>query len=314
MQGGNDGDICDNGGMLSVAAGVLSDDKGRVFVQRRADGRWEFPGGKSTKGETPIQTLARELAEETGITTIDATPWLRRVLPDAGIVVHFFRVNKWRGIPQGVEGQECYFCALDNPPMNMIAANAPVWKWLKLPPLCAITAAEVIGIGESLKRMKTALADGLRLVQLRDKNLPPQARRKFAEQVATMARAHNALLLVNDDEKLADDIGADGVHLSSAKLAEASTRPDFQWAAASCHNREQLAKAAALDLDFAVLSPVAKTLTHVDAAPLGWQGFAELAADAGLPVYALGGLSKADTATARRHNAQGAAIMRQAWQ
>ncbi|MGI9337745.1 MAG: Nudix family hydrolase [Gammaproteobacteria bacterium] len=300
--------------MQTVAAGILQDIEGRVFVQQRKDGRWEFPGGKSEKGESPMQTLARELAEETGITTKDATPWLRRALPDAGIVLHFFRVNQWRGIPRGCEGQECYFCHLDAPPEPMLAANIPVWKWLKLPPLCAITAAELMGVEESLKSMKNAFTNGLRLVQLRDKNLPPQIRRSFAEQAAAMARKHKAILLINDDETLARDINADGVHLSSVKLAEAKCRPDFAWAAASCHNSAQLQMAASLNLDFAVLSPVAKTLTHVDAAPMGWNGFAKLAANTGIPVYALGGLSKTDIQTARRHNAQGAALMRKAWQ
>jgi len=233
--------------MRQISAGILQDDKGRVFVQKRKDGRWEFPGGKSENNESTMQTLARELAEETGITTKDATPWLRRALPNVGIVVHFFRVNEWRGIPRGREGQECYFCPLDKPPKPMLAANAPVWKWLKLPPLCAITAAEITGVDESIKSMKTALAGGLKLVQLRDKNLPPQTRRKFAEQAAMMAREYNALLLVNDDETLARDIKADGLHLSSAKLAETKHRPDFDWAAASCHNGEQLAMAAKLD-------------------------------------------------------------------
>lgn len=300
--------------MQQVAAGILQDDNGRVFVQRRKDGRWEFPGGKSQKNESTIQTLARELAEETGITIKEATPWLRRKLPDVDIVVHFFRVCEWRGIPHGCEGQECYFCPLDNPPKPMLAANAPVWKWLKLPPLCAISAAEILGVEESLKRLKVALAGGLKLVQLRDKNLPPQERRKFAEQAALMTRQYDALLLVNDDESLARDIKADGVHLSSAKLAITKHRPDFVWAAASCHNQSQLRMAAKLHLDFAVLSPVAKTLTHVNAAPLGWRGFARLASTAGIPVYALGGLSPADTPTARHHNAQGTALMRKAWE
>lgn len=300
--------------MRQVAVGILQDNDGRVFVQRRKDGRWEFPGGKSEDDESPMQTLKRELTEETGIIIKDATPWLRRELPSVDIVVHFFRVNQWRGIPQGVEGQECYFCPLDNPPEPMLAANAPVWKWLKLPPLYAISAAEIIGVDESLKRMKTALAAGLKLVQLRDKNLPPQQRRNFAEQAATMTRQYNALLLVNDDETLARDIKADGVHLSSAKLAATKHRPDFAWTAASCHNKEQLTMAATLHLDFAVLSPVAKTLTHVNAAPLGWQGFEKLAANANMPVYALGGLSPANTKTARHHNAQGIALMRKAWQ
>lgn len=300
--------------MQVVAAGILQDESGRVFVQRRADGRWEFPGGKAAANETPAQTLARELKEEIGITVADADLWLTRAHPQSGVLLHFFRVNKWEGEPHGGEGQECFFAELAAPPAPMLAANILIWKWLKLPPLCAVTAAEVFGVGESMRRMKRAFDNGLRLVQLRDKNLPPQQRRAFAEQTAALAVEVGALLLINDDEQLAVEVGAHGVHLSGKKLAQTKSRPQFEWAAASCHDEKQLAAAAKLELDFAVLSPVMKTLTHVGAAPMGWDGFQSLASSAGIPVYALGGLCAEDATTARRHNGQGAAMMRRAWE
>jgi 8-oxo-dGTP diphosphatase len=54
-----------------VTAAII-EENGRVFVARRGPGRhlagaWEFPGGKVEPGETPEQALARELAEELGI-------------------------------------------------------------------------------------------------------------------------------------------------------------------------------------------------------------------------------------------------------
>lgn len=55
----------------SSAVGILVDG-GRVFIQRRPTGKrlaglWEFPGGKRERGETPKQTVRRELREELGI-------------------------------------------------------------------------------------------------------------------------------------------------------------------------------------------------------------------------------------------------------
>lgn len=56
--------------MTPVVAGVLRRD-GRYLLARRVRGaeagRWEFPGGKLERGETPEQALARELREELGI-------------------------------------------------------------------------------------------------------------------------------------------------------------------------------------------------------------------------------------------------------
>jgi 8-oxo-dGTP diphosphatase len=82
---------------------------------------------------------------------------------------------------------------------------------------------------------------------------------------------------------------------------------------ASCHTREEIAKAGALALDFALLGPVAPTPSHPDAIELGWDGFAACAAGAALPVFALGGLAHSDLGTAISHGAHGIALRRAAW-
>ncbi|HYI87445.1 MAG TPA: thiamine phosphate synthase, partial [Burkholderiales bacterium] len=79
-------------------------------------------------------------------------------------------------------------------------------------------------------------------------------------------------------------------------------------AAASCHDREELERAMALNLDFVVLGPVR------DKAPaLGWPRFTEIARGATLPVYAIGGLARADLRDAWRAGAHGIAMIRGAW-
>ncbi|WP_172670463.1 thiamine phosphate synthase, partial [Chromobacterium subtsugae] len=75
-----------------------------------------------------------------------------------------------------------------------------------------------------------------------------------------------------------------------------------------------LARAGELGLDYALLSPVAPTASHPDAALLGWDGFAAcLAGGVPVPVYALGGLTAEDLPPAREHGAHGVALMRGAW-
>lgn len=60
-------------GALVVAAIVIKSDK--VLIARRGPkeklaGNWEFPGGKVESGETPQQSLERELREEFGVTAV----------------------------------------------------------------------------------------------------------------------------------------------------------------------------------------------------------------------------------------------------
>ncbi len=58
--------------MITVVAALI-EREGRLLVcQRRCNDtfalRWEFPGGKTRPDETPAEALARELAEELGVT------------------------------------------------------------------------------------------------------------------------------------------------------------------------------------------------------------------------------------------------------
>ncbi|MCK0380569.1 (deoxy)nucleoside triphosphate pyrophosphohydrolase, partial [Salmonella sp. L-S3099] len=59
--------------ILLVTACALVDADGRVLLTQRPEGKslaglWEFPGGKVEPGETPEESLIRELREELGIT------------------------------------------------------------------------------------------------------------------------------------------------------------------------------------------------------------------------------------------------------
>ncbi|MGA0585904.1 8-oxo-dGTP diphosphatase MutT [Dyella sp. KRB-257] len=97
---------------LHVMAGVLRRHDGQVLITERPAGKhlaglWEFPGGKLEPGETPLDGLRRELAEELGITVGRAEPWL--VLPwqyDAlELRLDTWRVLGWHGEPHAREGQ-----------------------------------------------------------------------------------------------------------------------------------------------------------------------------------------------------------------
>jgi 8-oxo-dGTP diphosphatase len=52
----------------------VRDDRGRLLLVRRgtepAKGRWSVPGGRVEPGETAVQAVVREVAEETGLRVI----------------------------------------------------------------------------------------------------------------------------------------------------------------------------------------------------------------------------------------------------
>ncbi|OZA29627.1 MAG: DNA mismatch repair protein MutT [Hydrogenophilales bacterium 17-64-11] len=307
--------------ITEVVAAVLTRFDGRVLLAQRPPGKvyagyWEFPGGKVEPGEMLAAALARELHEELGIVVARACRWITRVFeyPHATVRLNFFRVFEWQGEPHPHEGQVFSWQLPDAVEVTpLLPANFPILKALSLPPLLGISHAESLGVDTFLARLDVALHNGLRLIQLRDKTLPEEVRLQLAQATVRRAHPHGARVLVNGSPELARAAGADGVHLDSAAAAALTARPDCAWLGVSCHDAAELAHAAAIGADFALLSPVLPTLTHPGAATLGWGRFAGLAAASPIPVYGLGGLERHDVALAQSHGAHGVALLRGAW-
>lgn len=299
--------------LIEVAAAVIQRPDGAFLLAQRPHGKvyagyWEFPGGKIEPGEAPEEALRRELREELGIEAQDAYPWITRVFvyPHGTVRLNFFRVVLWRGEPQPLEDQAI---AWQDPSREMAApmlpANGPVLAFLRLPTEYAITDAARLGTGVMLERVQRRLEQGLRLIQVREPGLEPAARERFTTQVIGMAHRYGAKVLVK-----APHAGADGLHLTAAELMRLARRPQAQLAAASCHTRAELERAMELELDFVVAGPVKEKGA---APPLGWAGFRALAHRASLPVYAIGGMTRADAPAAWRAGAHGVAMIRGAW-
>ncbi len=319
--------------ITEAAVGIIQRDNGLVLLGERPVGKpwagyWEFPGGKVEVNETPEQALERELQEELGITATLYYPWLTRTYAypakyDAmgnlettakTVKLHFFVVVAWDGEPLGLEQQTISW---QNPEKitvgPMLPANAPILTGLGLSNVYAITNLDELGDDEFFERLKDALANGLMMIQVREKQLSPEELLLFAEHVIELAAPYEAKVFINAEMELALALNAAGVHFTSQQLMQLQTKPEGLLCGASCHNAEELAQAEKLGLDYAMLSPVQPTLSHVGADSLGWEMFTEMIAGYSLPVYALGGMQMDDLHAARLHGAHGIAMQRKAW-
>lgn len=307
--------------VVKVAAAVLLRPDGQVLLAQRPVGKaysgyWEFPGGKLEPGETSHAALVRELAEELGIVVRQAAPWFIQefVYPHAHVELHFFRVYEWSGELVGHDGQAFAWQTPGRYTVGpLLPANTRVLAALELAPVYGITCAADSDEESFLVRAEGALVDGLRLLQLRDREWPLARRLAFARRLAARARQHGAMVLWNGSADEACAADCMGVHWTAATLMQASDRPEGMLVAASCHTRDEVAHAGVLGLDFVVLGPVMPTPTHPQAVPMGWKEFADMSARARLPVYALGGLAANDLAVAVGHGAHGVALRRAAW-
>ncbi|UIL27662.1 (deoxy)nucleoside triphosphate pyrophosphohydrolase [Rhizobium leguminosarum] len=99
--------------ILLVAACALIDADGRILLAQRPEGKslaglWEFPGGKVEPGETPEETLVRELEEELGINTkiacLAPLTFASHSYETFHLLMPLYICRRYEGIPQGREG------------------------------------------------------------------------------------------------------------------------------------------------------------------------------------------------------------------
>ncbi|SMF96428.1 8-oxo-dGTP diphosphatase [Methylomagnum ishizawai] len=304
--------------ILEVAAGVIHDREGRILIAKRPahlhqGDLWEFPGGKLEPGETAAEALRRELREELDIDAEAAMPLidLRHDYPDRRVRLSVWRVERFTGTPKGLQGQPIRWVRPDElPHFDFPAANRPIITAARLPDHYAILDGD--GLAGLKTRLDRLVATGISMIQLRAKGLEARDFAALVDYTVPLCRRSGIRLLLNAAPELARNSGADGVHLTAARLLALDARPldaPF-WVAASCHNAAELRHAERVGVDFAVLSPVRPTASHPGAEPLGWDVFADWVDRVALPVYALGGLLPADVGEAKRRGAQGIAGIR----
>jgi len=308
---------------VHVAVAAISNECGEVLIARRPEhvhqgGLWEFPGGKLEAGESVSEALRRELAEEIGIIARSARPLLRLHYdyPDKSVLLDVWLVSQFSGSPHGREGQPVRWVpSHELGEYDFPSANRPIVTALQLPTAYLITPSPGADIERFLTKLETSVQAGIFLVQLRAPELSTQSYAALAREVLPVCQQYGARLLLNSDPVWVERVGAHGVHLNSQRLKALPSRPLGKglWAAASCHNAEEIAQANRLELDFAVLGPVLTTQSHPDAAELGWKKFRQLTDVANFPVYALGGMAADHLPTAYEHGAQGIAAIRSLW-
>ena len=313
--------------IIDVAVGVLLRPDGTVLLGNRpADkpwpGWWELPGGKLEAGESVQQALTRELKEEIGITVTQTTPWVTYVhkYPTTTVRLAFCRVTEWSGEPQGLEGQLLRWVPIDtaHDVPQLLPATYPPLRWLQLPNIYAISSAgSPEQFPQFLNKLDQGLAAGIKLFQWREPGWPGGPAQQDLHQAlkTVLARCHavGARVLINSVHPEAWWHEADGVHLRSQDAANLTNRPILdkgKRVGVSTHNLAELEHARTLDADFAVLGPVLPTASHPEHPGIGWDSFAQLNAQAGLPVFALGGQSAATLAHAQSVGGHGFAGIR----
>jgi thiamine-phosphate pyrophosphorylase len=184
--------------------------------------------------------------------------------------------------------------------------------------------------GLLLAKIAEAARAGIDYIQLREKDLPTRELEQLA--VDALRKIHEAALhsgrtpklLINFRTDVALAVGADGVHLRSRDVnaeivrrvwaqCEAGTpalrTPGTAVVAVSCHSPAEVHEAKKRGADFAVFAPVFEKKDAPGVRPSGLVPLRE-ACQAGIPVFALGGVTVQNAPACIEAGAAGIAAIR----
>jgi thiamine-phosphate pyrophosphorylase len=155
--------------------------------------------------------------------------------------------------------------------------------------------------------LEAAVAGGVDLVQLREKELPDGTLLPVLEEARDVTRRLGVPLAVNDRPDLAVLVGADYVHVGQEDLPVAVARRFGLAVGLSTHSVEELARAEA---DYVGVGPVYPTPTKEGRPAVGLELVRHAARHAPAPWFAIGGIDETNVADVVAAGARRVAVVR----
>ncbi len=156
-----------------------------------------------------------------------------------------------------------------------------------------------------------AARGGLRWLILREPHLDTRAFVTLARRLEPLVVGGLILHARHPDAVALAQSGGWGLHLPSGADLVAARAGINRILGISCHNRQDIAKAAAAGADYVTISPVFHPISKPDddRKTLGVNGLIDTIQDTTIPVFALGGITPENAALCRAAGAQGVATM-----
>ncbi len=160
---------------------------------------------------------------------------------------------------------------------------------------------------DQIKRM---LDHGIRMFQLREKDLPSDELLDLAFKMKNLMKGYDAHLFINDRVDIAVFSDAEGVHLPEKSISIEIIKHKFPdlIVGKSCHSLETALQAEKEGADYITFAPI--FYVEGKSNPQGLDKLKEVVNALNIPVYALGGIKENDIPNILKTGAYGIAGIR----
>jgi len=183
----------------------------------------------------------------------------------------------------------------------------------KLHGLYAITDTHLIPRERFVAIVEASVRGGATMVQLREKETPRAEIVRLGRELLAVTRRHGALLIINDHPSVAQEIGADGVHVGREDPSVAETRALLGPQAiigASCYGEVARAvEAEQAGADYVAFGTPFPSPTKSKRTDISLRIFHEAKQRVRVPVFAIGGITLANAQQVIDAGADGIAIV-----
>jgi thiamine-phosphate pyrophosphorylase len=179
--------------------------------------------------------------------------------------------------------------------------------------LAAARLYYVTDAGTEDRLLEEALAGGVDVLQLREKDASDEDILAAAARFRRLCGDHDALFVLNDRVDLAQAAGADGVHVGQEDEPVEAVREKAGhdlFIGLSTHSESQLAAGLATSADYVCVGPVFATPTKPDYPAVGLDLVERAAATADRPWFAIGGIDGTNVREVVAAGAQRVAVVR----
>ena len=178
-----------------------------------------------------------------------------------------------------------------------------------------LVISEEYGKGRNvLEIAKAAIAGGVDIIQMREKNKPHEELVRLGKKLAALCKESGVLFIVNDDPTIAKEAGADGVHIGQEDIKKYpidKTRKIIgkdRIIGISADSLDNFKKANEEDVDYIGFGPVFPTVVKDRCA--GDKDIKEILNIAKKPVVFIGGINISNVDSLLRQGAKNISLIR----